>query len=83
MSGGCPVPPFACALPEWKLADLYEKPDAPKLESDPAVFGSMRSREKAAVLAILHIFTVCLQHAGIGPGLRKHFAQHREIEELP
>src|SRR5499426_1281786 len=22
------------ALPEWKLADLYEKPDAPKLESD-------------------------------------------------
>src|SRR5262245_43236871 len=22
------------ALPEWRLADLYEKPDAPKLESD-------------------------------------------------
>ena len=22
------------ALPEWKLADLYERPDAPKLESD-------------------------------------------------
>jgi oligoendopeptidase F len=22
------------ALPEWKLADLYERPDAPQLESD-------------------------------------------------
>ncbi len=36
--------------------------------------------EEAGVLAVLHIFTVGFQHARVGAGLGKNFAQHREIE---
>ena len=35
----------------------------PELEGDPAVFGRMRSREKAAVLPVLHVFAIGFQHA--------------------
>jgi hypothetical protein len=40
----------------------------------------VRRREKTGVIAVLHIFAVCLQNAGRSSGLRKHFAQHGEIE---
>jgi hypothetical protein len=52
----------------------------PELESDPAVFGRMRSREKAAVLAVLHVFAIGFQHAGGCARLGKHLSQQFQIE---
>ena len=40
----------------------------------------MRRREKAAVLAILHIFAVGFQHAGGSACLRKNLSQHFQIQ---
>ncbi len=50
---------------------------AREFERDPAVFGGVRSGEKAAVLAVLHVFAVGFEHARVGAGLRENFAKHR------
>ena len=44
---------------------------ASQIERDPAVFGGVRGREKAAVLAVLHVFAVRLQNARGRAGLQK------------
>ena len=36
---------------------------AREIERDPAVFGGVSSGEKAAVLAVLHVFAVGFEHA--------------------
>jgi hypothetical protein len=50
---------------------------AREFESDPAVFGGVCSGEKAAVLAILHVFAVGFEHARVRAGLRENLAKHR------
>src|SRR5207249_12233573 len=40
-----------------------EAKTAPERESDSAIFGRVRSREKAAVIAILHIFAIGFEYA--------------------
>ena len=50
---------------------------AREFERDAAVFGGVRGGEKAAVLAVLHVFTVGFEHARVRTGLRKNFSQHR------
>jgi hypothetical protein len=37
-------------------------------------------RRKAAVLAVLHIFAIGLEHGRVCPGLGKNFSQHRQVE---
>src|SRR5438477_494620 len=54
---------------------------ASKFERDPTVFGGVRSREKAAVFSVLHVFAVRLQNARGRTGFRKNFAQL--INNLP
>src|SRR5438270_11744747 len=53
---------------------------ASKFERDPTVFGGVRSREKAAVFSVLHVFAVRLQNARVRTGFRKNFAQHGKIK---
>jgi hypothetical protein len=36
--------------------------------------------EKAGVVAILHVFAVGFEDAGVGTGLRKNLAQHRQVK---
>ena len=50
---------------------------ARECERDPAVFGGVRGGEKAAVLAVLHVFSVGFEHARVRTGLRENFSQHR------
>ena len=50
---------------------------AREFERDPAVFGGVRGGEKAAVLAVLHVFAVGFEHARVRAGLRENFSQHR------
>ena len=40
-------------------------------ERDAAVFGGVRRGEKAAVLAVLHVFAIGFEHARVRAGLRK------------
>ena len=47
-----------------------------EFERDSAVFRRMRGGEKAAVLAVLHVFAVGLEYARVRAGLRKNFAKH-------
>ena len=42
---------------------LLEIEIASEFESDPAVFGGVRGGEKAAVVAVLHVFAVGFEHA--------------------
>ena len=53
---------------------------ARKIERNPAVFGGVRSREKTAVFAVLHIFAVRLQNARGRTGFRKNFTQHCKVK---
>src|ERR1041385_2120644 len=53
-----------------------ETDTARERKCDPAVFRRMSRREKATVLAVLHVFAIGLKHARGGAGLPKHFAQH-------
>ena len=45
-------------------------------EGNAAVLGGVGGGKKAAVLAILHVFAVGLEHARVRAGLRKNFAKH-------
>jgi hypothetical protein len=51
-----------------------------EFEGDAGIFGGMRGAEEAGMFAILHVFAVGLQDARIGAGLRKNFAEHREVK---
>ena len=53
---------------------------AAEAQGDAGVLGGVRGGEEAGVVAVLHVFAVGLEHARIGAGLGKDFAQHREIE---
>jgi len=46
-----------------------EPETARELERDPAVFGGVCSGEKAAVLAVLHVFAVGFEDARVRTGL--------------
>ena len=50
---------------------------AREFERDPAVFRGVCSGEKAAVLAVLHVFSVGFEHARVRSGLRENLSQHR------
>src|SRR5438874_6108605 len=64
---------FLCGARERQI----ETEIAREFERDSAVFGCMRGGEKAAVLAILHVFTVGFEHARVRTGLRENLSQHR------
>ena len=64
---------FLCGAGEWQI----EAESAREFESNPAVFGGVRSGEKAAVLAVLHVFAVGFEYARVRTGLRENFPQHR------
>jgi signal transduction histidine kinase len=49
-------------------------------ERDPGIFRGVSSAEEAGMVPVLHVFTVRLQHARVGAGLRENFAQHREVQ---
>ena len=51
-----------------------------ELECDAAVLGGVGGGKEAGVIAVLHVLAVGLQHARVGAGLGKDFAQHGEIE---
>ena len=49
-------------------------------ERDAAVLRGVGAGEETGVVAVLHVLAVGLEHAGVGAGLRKHFAEHGEIK---
>ena len=49
-------------------------------EGDAAVLRRVGAREKAGVVAVLHVLAIGFEDAGVGTGLRKNFAQHGEIK---
>ena len=57
-----------CSLGRVRKRQLETK-FASKIERDPAVFGGVRGREKAAVFPVLHVFAVRLQNARGRTGL--------------
>ena len=51
-----------------------------QMASDPRVFGGMGGGKVTVMRALLHVFAVCLQDAGVGAGLGEHLAQHGQIQ---
>jgi len=56
-----------------------ETKGARERESNSAVFGGVGGGEKAAVLAVLHVFAISLEHVRVRAGLRENFSEHRKI----
>ena len=51
-----------------------------QLERDARILGGVRGREKARVLAVLHVLAVSPQHGRIGARLGEHLPQRRQVQ---